>query len=159
MGMFDSYDDLGNNYTPNNICPPTEHVCPAESKLAPCSPNKPYADYNSQGELTGYWWYYKNILNLEFNITGEVVVEGSVDYIDATDFLEDKSITVTLYNFRREIITVRTYPGSTTIIFEIDKELSNILVPGIYYCAVTVWEGEDYNQTIFHQIDCTLTVK
>ena len=74
--MFDTYEHLQDNYIPNNInpCPPKK--CNDE-KLDPCMIKKPYEDYNIEGEVVGYWWYYKDILNLEFNITGDVVVEDN----------------------------------------------------------------------------------
>jgi hypothetical protein len=46
------------------------------SKLDPTEKSKPYELYNARGELEGYYWYYGNVLNLEFNITGELTVEN-----------------------------------------------------------------------------------
>ena len=214
--MFDTYEHLQDNYIPNNInpCPPKK--CNDE-KLDPCIIKKPYEDYNIEGEVVGYWWYYKDILNLEFNITGDVVVEdnaivytaigekpttetiGEIDqkaynvvdllswtctaidgdkyhwtedvefdnpeagdrniYITAEDFMKDKQVTVQLYNFRHEPLVLKTYAGSTKIIFAIDKEMSEQLVKGVYYCTLTIWSGDTFNKTIFEQTDCTLTVK
>lgn len=161
MGMFTNYENLQDNYIPNNICPstPCPNPCPPESKLQPCKPKLPYEEYNATGELIGYWWYYGDTLNLEFNIEGELVVEGNNQYVDASDFLKDKQITVQLFNFRRELIDSKTYAGNTTIIYPIDKELSKKLVRSVYYCSLTVWKGDDLNNTIFEQQDCTLTVR
>lgn len=116
MGMFTNYENLQDNYIPNNICPPTPcpSPCPPESKLQPCKPKLPYEEYNATGDLIGYWWYYGDTLNLEFNIEGELVVEGNNQYVDASDFLKDKQITVQLFNFRRELIDSKTYAGNTS---------------------------------------------
>lgn len=79
-------------------------------------------------------------------------------YLSAADYLKDKSVEVTLYNFRMEPICKKLYPASPTIIFSIDRELSNQLVKGIYYCSVTVF-NEKVCYTIFNSNDCNLLVK
>ena len=160
MGMFSNYENIAQNYTPNNVCPPCPpKPCAPPSKLDPCIPNKPYADYNAEGELIGYWWYYGDAVDLQFDIDGEVVYEGSEQYIPVGDFLKDKQIIVRLFNFRREMIAEKFYPGSTQIIFSIDKELSKKLVKSVYYCSLLITNNEDLNYTLFYQSDCTLTVK
>ena len=161
MGMFSGYENLDDQYIPNNlrpcpIVPPTCEPCPS---LKPCKPNLPYEEYNMQGELVGYWWYQGDTVNLEFNISGEVVVEGSQTYITAEDFLQDKQITVKLYNFRREIIAQQTYPGNTTITFSIDDKLAKELVQGVYYTTLEVWSWDVFNKTLIKQEQCTLTIK
>lgn len=161
MGMFDGYQNLNNQYTPNNLCsnipqPPCPNKCDC---LEPCKPNKPYEEYDAKGELVGYWWYQGDTINLEYNIEGEVTVEGSSNYITAEDFLADKQVTIKLYNFRREVIAEKTFEGSTTIIFPIDKELAKILVQGVYYSSLEIWMGEDFNKTLLKQDECTLTIK
>lgn len=35
---------------------------------------RPYEDYNAQGKLVGYYWYYGNTVNLQFIIDGEITV-------------------------------------------------------------------------------------
>ena len=50
------------------------------------------------------------------------------------------------------------YEGSVSVIFPIDKELSSALVPGVYYCSLTI-EGNTSATTIFYENDCTLTVR
>lgn len=47
-GMFDDYDSSISNI--DQKCPPIP-----VSKLDPSKPNKPFADYNAEGEMTGYW--------------------------------------------------------------------------------------------------------
>lgn len=84
--------------------------------------------------------------------------DGRKVYISAVDYLKDKHIEVTLYNFRREVICTRLYEPSSTIIFAIDRELSASLPKGIYYCSVQVF-NEEVCQTIFDSTDCELLVK
>ena len=74
MGMFLNYQNLAENYMPNNLVKafPQHQI---DTKLDPLEASKPYEDYNTKGELTGYFWRYGETLNLEFNIDGEITVE------------------------------------------------------------------------------------
>ena len=76
MNMFTNYQNIANNYVPNNL------VCSfpggkSYTKLDPVKASKPYEEYNTKGELIGYSWYQGETLNLEFNIDGEIVVESN----------------------------------------------------------------------------------
>lgn len=74
MGMFLNYHNIADNYTPNNlIC--SFPVGKSYTKLDPVQASKPYEEYNTKGELVGYFWHYGETLNLEFNIDGEITVE------------------------------------------------------------------------------------
>lgn len=51
------------------------------------------------------------------------------------------------------------YPG-TKILFEIDKELSNKLVKGVYTCTLIIYDADgSYVDTLFSQTDGNLIVK
>ena len=213
MSMFLNYHNISDNYKPNNlIC--TFPVGKSYTKLDPVQASKPYEEYDSKGNLIGYFWHYGEILNLEFNIDGEITVEdgsiiltskGSVPsplegalmqrayntadkrswtctdivdntfvwtedaeftydesgksvYVTAADYMKDKQVDVTLYNFRMEPIHSETFNGNTKIIFPITTELSKKLVKGIYYCSLTVF-NDSVNLPIFSSSDCTLLVK
>lgn len=84
--------------------------------------------------------------------------EGKSVYITASDYLADKQIEVTLYNFRMEPIHNEVFKGQPKIIFPITTELSKKLLKGIYYCSLTVF-NESVNLPIFSSTDCTLLVK
>ena len=215
MGMFLNYQNIADNYVPNNLI----NAFPLkvkDSKLNPIDSSKPYEEYNVQGELEGYFWRYGDTLNLEFNLDGEITLEGDAIvtsstgvypttntvgkigqrfynvndfvsftcvssmggrylwekdtvftypsgaertvYVSASDYLKDKQIEVTIYNFRLEPICKKLYGGSTTIVFQIDKELSDIMVKGIYYCSVRV-VSDTTSATVFEPTDCKLLVK
>lgn len=79
-------------------------------------------------------------------------------YVSARDYLKDKEIDVTLYNFRHEPIVTQHFEGTPKVIFKIDKELSASLVRGIYYCSVTV-SNPTVSYTIFDSNDGCLLVK
>lgn len=170
-GMFDSFKDLSNqkpsNKTPccdqeTNFEPsisPAPQPC-VPSTLQPAKPKMPFESYNAKGELDGYWWYQGDTMTLEFNITGEVVIEGDEMYVPAEEFLKDKKILFTLYNFRREEILTKEYEGSTKIVFDIDYKLTRELSKGTYYCSLQVYDiNELFAKTIYAQQDCTLTIK
>lgn len=216
MGMFLNYQNIADNYMPNNLINAFPHKMNS-SKLDPLDASKPFEEYNTKGELTGYSWRQGETLNLEFNIDGEITLEANailfkatgqtpvtntvakvgqrayniIDlrswtcvaitsngdrtwqedaeftyplnsdrsvYISAADYLKDKSVEVTLFNFRMEPICKKIYSASPTIIFAIDRELSKILPRGIYYCSVVVFNN-DVCYTIFDSTDCNLLVK
>lgn len=219
MTMFDTYDNLSDNYRPGNfnpVCPKPNNPC-----LKPLKPTRPYEEYNALGELVGYWWNWGDTINLDFNITGTIVVEDNaliysavgecpspitigeigqkaynvVDlkswtctaiddtqetiafiwtldeefdnpeegdrniYTTVAEFMADKYVSVQIFNFRMEQIAIKTFNGAQQIVFPIDKELSEKMVKGIYYCRLTVWSGTDLSRTIFQEENCTLTVK
>lgn len=79
-------------------------------------------------------------------------------YVDAKDYLRDKSIIFKLYNFRREEIHQEAQIGGTSFYVHIDKELSKKLVKGIYYCSLEV-VGENTREFIFDASDCKLLVR
>lgn len=207
MNMFENYENLNSQYIPTNISrAPIKPQCPPNI-CQPEIPNKPYEDYNAKGELVGYWWNYGDTINLDFNLSGYVTVDGSNDYIDVLSFIQNKQINITLYNFRHEQITnmlfegkdykdlkydivpvnqftrgifyvysnetgeyspvdlpqdynkdITYYEGNLSIVFPIDKELSQALVPGVYYCSLTII-GEESTITVVNDNECTLTVR
>ena len=100
MDMFTNYQNLSEQYIPNNL---SEHKYKVESytKLCPVENSKPYELYNAKNELEGYFWYYGDSINLDFSITGEVILDdgsASGEYIDANDFLKDKLYAIKIYN-------------------------------------------------------------
>jgi hypothetical protein len=169
--MFSNYENIPDMYIPSNrpTCPPPEKCCP---NLDPCKPTRPYyADYDIEGNLVGYWWYYGNTLNLEFTIDGEITVEGSSEYVPMkptklddgkiSNYMEGKVVTMNLYNFRRELIYTKPIIATSNVVtFEIDEELSKQLVRGIYYCSLNVSDEKlGLDQTVLQMEDCVLNVK
>ena len=76
MGMFLNYQDIAGNYQPPNNLIRSFPVGKSYTKLDPIQASKPYEEYNAKGELIGYFWHYGESLNLEFNIDGEITIEG-----------------------------------------------------------------------------------
>ncbi len=215
MGMFLNYQNIADNYIPNNLI----NAFPLkvrDSKLSPTDASKPYEEYNTKGELDGYFWRYGDTLNLEFDLDGEITLEGDAIvvsskgvcpttytvgkigqrfynvadltsftcvsslggkylwekdktftypsgaertvYVSAEDYLADKNVEVTIYNFRLEPIYNKFFKGATTITLPIDVELSAKLVKGIYYCSLRVFSNT-MSTTVFEPTDCKLLVK
>ena len=157
MSMFDTYKELPEGYVPNNI-KPTDNLSCAYPKLEPCRPTKPYEEYNAEGQLIGYYWYYGDEINLEFNIDGEVTSLEDNTYIELDEFLSSKKAVLRLLDFRNDIIVERVMEASTKVIFQVDKELSKQLVRGVYYCTLTI-VGDDFQKTIFSNEDAIFNVK
>lgn len=170
--MFENYENIANNYIPNNLKACSPKSC-EENKLESCKPNKPYEDYNAEGKLVGYWWYYGDTVNLDFEITGEVTYEGNDMYLTPAEFLQDKMITIQLYNFRHDEVKIgkellkKVYRYEDLIIegdkaravFPIDKNTSKELLRGVYFISLKVWSDDSLEKVIFSESDAILTVK
>lgn len=79
-------------------------------------------------------------------------------YIDASDYLRDKNIELKIFDFRYNQIYSKIIAGTEKALFEIDKELSTKMIPGIYYCSLEVY-NDRVNQKIFGTDNCKLLVK
>ena len=92
MGMFLNYHNIADNYRPNNLIQAYPQAS-TTSKLNPVAASKPYEEYNTKGELSGYFWHYGETLNLEFTIDGEITIESNA-LIIKTRNLEPTTTTV-----------------------------------------------------------------
>ncbi len=80
-------------------------------------------------------------------------------YMPAAEYLKDKSVVVTLFNFRMEPIhTWFPQVKDSRIVCTVDKELSSTITRGVYYCSVVV-ENTQVRFTLFDTHDCILVVK
>ena len=83
MKMFYNYQDLASNHGPNNLtCAFPGAVKP--TKLNPLDTSKPYEEYNTQGDLIGYFWRYGDTVNLDFSIDGEITLEKDAIILSTT---------------------------------------------------------------------------
>ena len=97
--------------------------------------------------------YYTWKVDELFNPTGSKSI-----YISAEDYLKDKELIFTLYNFRHEKILCNKYAGTGKLVIPITLELSKLLKRGIYYCSLDI-SGKDIQTNVFSNTDCILTVK
>lgn len=100
---------------------------------------------------SGYVWEEDAVFEYPIDSTRSI-------YIFAEDYLKDKNVEVTIYNFRMEPIVQKVYAGNPIIVFSIDSDLSKQLVKGIYYCGVRVF-NDVMSNVIFESTDCNLLVK
>ena len=81
--MFTNYNYINDNVIPNNN----------PKKTCSCNYKEPFANYNAKGDIIGYYWYFGNTVTLDFNITGEVVIEdGSIVYKVSGDKPDESTI-------------------------------------------------------------------
>lgn len=172
-GMFDNY----NNPLHGKDC--EEKPLPTNKpEQRPCScvsnrPNKPFESYNEKGDVIGYWWYEGDTIALEFTIDGEIIIDQKVveningedvirivpTYIPVEDFIKNKVLTFTMYNFRGEPIITKDFESSLDVAFNIDGEYTKLLTKGSYTVSLTLWDGETFNKTIYSKEDCVITIK
>lgn len=74
MGMFLNYQNIADNYYPNNIVKEFPY-CIHESKLQSCTESIPYEEYDLKGDLIGYSWQYGETMTLEFNLDGVITMK------------------------------------------------------------------------------------
>lgn len=80
-------------------------------------------------------------------------------YMPATEYVKDKSVVVTLFNFRREPVhSWHPSLNNSKVVCYVDKELSSSLSKGVYYCSVVV-EDDTVRFQLFDTTDCLLLVK
>lgn len=151
MSMFENYNNDLTDYVPNNLSYRGKKIYPYPI---------PYTEYNVEGDIVGYYWYYGDTVNLVFEINGETTIEDRLEYVDASDTVEGMKAKIDIYNFRYENIYSYTTDASTEITLSIGKDLSDKMIKGIYYITLTLMD--ETTQTyipLFKDKDCTVTVK
>lgn len=121
--------------------------------------NKPYINYDGFGKQIGYFWYYGDLIDLNFDITGNIVYEDNSTYQEAAEFLKDKKLVLTLYTYNYQKLTEQIIDGAVDATFTIDAELSQKMVPGIYYCSLKIIQDTTTIYTLFGPSSCVLQVR
>ena len=120
--------------------------------LKPFIPKKPYEEYNAEGQLIGYWWGYGDTIDLEFCLSGYVIDDEMNTYMTVRDFVKDKHINFSLYNFRHEELLTKVYEGSD---YQIPtySEVYNItpITEGVFYVYTPSEVGGTYTRVILPQ--------
>lgn len=160
MDMFTNYQNLNPSYIPDNMSSIAKTPF-SYTKLCTAEHTKPYELYNAKGELEGYYWYYKNTIILDFLIDGEVLDidgNGTGEYVSADEYLMDKTATLTIFDFRMQPIHQVNKAAKPELSFEINTELSERMLRGIYYCSLDISNSKSH-ETIFSANDCKFLVK
>lgn len=173
--MFEKYDNIPEDYTPNNFKRLLNN-CKKPQKLVNIEVNSPYEIINIKGELLGYSWNYGDILNLQFQLIGKFNVENNtpiyfisngkeelpdepqVTQIGVSEFVEGKTATIELLNFRQEVIYTETVDASEVLVLNINSEFYNKVNKGVYTLNIYL-ESEESRVTIFESDDCIILIK
>lgn len=123
MGIFTNYDNLSEDYIPDNVSPqyPDEII---EGDILP----KPF--YDIKGNFIGYTW----------NLTDTFVWEIEFDNILKGD------VVMELYDFRWEHIHTFSHFNDNKLLVKIDNSINDILRQGVYYAVVK--NTDDVNSKI-----------
>lgn len=93
------------------------------------SAKKPYEEVNIDGEVTAYYWYYGDAVNLEFDILGELTVasdakifyaSGQVPDINTVGYIGQKYYNLIDRN-SWTCVAIRTVDGKNSYYWEIDS--------------------------------------
>lgn len=85
MSMFDNYNNLSKDYLPSNRR--------KRNKLNIAEYDKPYEDYDEDGNLVGYHWNYGDTLNLQVELSGEITIpDNSITYTQTGEFPTENTI-------------------------------------------------------------------
>lgn len=161
-GMFDNYNikttSTINPYSPQY--PPTKNIPQAVQN----NPNKPYEVVDARGNLTGYFWYYGNSVDLVWDIIGEATSEKTSNYIDVASLIKYNIITATIYDWKmQKIKEIKLIPeingDKVTVTLPISGELSQSLVKGTYEISLVASNIQGYNETLFDTGVCKFEVR
>lgn len=164
MGMFDNYNNLNTTFTPNPYAPqypPQKQT----QQIVQNNPNKPYEVIDPRGNLTGYFWYYGNSVELIWDIIGEATFPTVNSYVEVIDIIKYNVITATIYDWKwQEIEKKRLIPSidennNVTVTLPIYGELSQRLVKGTYHISLTISNSQGYNETLFDTGVCNFEVR
>lgn len=156
MSLFDKFDNIYDT----NIS--SSQVCNMKTGRLP------YEVYDTYGNLSGYYWYYGDTVELNFIIDGEVTadtvdgeVESSERYISVEDYLRGKNAKICIYNqVRYQKVLETVLNASPNIKLIIDEETSKKLLRGTYYITLTIFkDNESIEIPIIENKQCTITIK
>ena len=71
MSLFTNYDNINDNYIPNNL----NIAAPSPRKVFDYDP--PYNEYNIKGDFVGFSWHYGESFDLTLSISKTIYVEES----------------------------------------------------------------------------------
>lgn len=164
--MFDNYNNtnLKTSFTPNPYAPQFPPLN-QPSQIQQNNPNKPFEVKDVRGNLTGYFWYYGNSVDLVWDIEGEVISADSNEYVDVAGMIKYQTITATIYNWKKEVIdSIKLLPNidennNVTVRLPIQGELTQKMVKGTYTIDLVASNAQGYNETLFDTGVCNFEVR
>ena len=156
MGMFDNYN-ISPNF-PNNL---TQHFPqPPQCGSVGDRGGYPFTKY-SNGGITpdGYYWYYGDIIHLEFTIEGELVDDGQMEYIDIQDYVSHYPKLLTISNFRGESVIEQVIPsGDPVVSYTLTSTQAKLMMPGTYKLSLKLVMGDSTMLTLIGKDECTINI-
>ena len=108
-------------------------------------------------------WYYTDEVNLRYFI----IDRDETDPETVPEYLENKQIIISFYNFRKELVHQVTFDNSQVqhdedsyfIDYTIDSKLStDVFIRGIYYCGAQLLDENENLETILYYENCSMRV-
>lgn len=167
--MFSNFTNFDTTYQQNPF-QPNYPQAQNNSNIQQVNVNKPFEILNDDGSIKGYFWYFGNSVNLEFDIDGEVILLNQDQYITIEDILSTLELNMYIYDFRMEpILHFSNNIGSANLLYvnaqektvtaEITHELSQKLIKGKYYIELVANHKVGYNETLFSANTCVFEVR
>lgn len=120
MNMFDNYNNLPADYSPSNTN--------KNQKLTIAEYNRPYEDYDQEGNVVGYHWNYGDTLNLQIELSGEITIpDNSITFARTGEFPDENTIGIIdqkAYNLVDLISWTCTYTDGSRYVWKQDEEFS-----------------------------------
>ena len=172
--MFSNFTNMSTTYTPNPFQPnyPSALINNSNNEATPVKLNKPYEILSPDRKtVLGYFWYQGNSVDLIFNLSGEITLEETDNYLDANDVINSLTLVSTIYNFRYEpIMQFSTDPlisknplivasDKSTITMSLTNELSAQVVKGVYHIDLVASLANGYNETLFNSENIKFEVR
>jgi hypothetical protein len=85
-----------------------------------------------------YNWVEDKVFKYPESGTKEIVLDTFPD-------ISLQNVLFTIKNFRKEVVYSKEIPGGNTLVINIDKELAEILLQGVYTCYVSVSDNSFTN--------------
>lgn len=138
MGLFDNYDNLSKNYIPNNL---------RDVDINKYTTTSPYEEYDINGNHIGYFWYYGDTVNLQFNIDGLITVDNNSIIYNVSGDAPNESVPGEINQKAYNIIDLKSW---TLISIENDSVYNWVLDSQFIYPVDGIkkvyFSAEDYLQ-------------
>ena len=105
-------------------------------------------------------WYQGESVAVEFEIDGQIYVTDSRVWQSLPEFLADKEITLTIYDFRHEEVYKKIYNGITDncVTLELTADESATLPKGSYSIELKITKN-DLNKVLVHKQSAPLIIE
>ena len=154
--MFENYQNINTQYVPNNYQNSYGYNSCNDS-MQTSTPNKPYEIKDQRGNITGYFWYQGDSVNLSFDIVGEFTDDDN--YIDVENVIVGCKVTLTIFDFRYNIVHQESKQAMKTVEFPIGNDISCKMPRGKYTISLVISNDTGYSETLFNTDTCTFEVR